>query len=675
MFTRLIAVAVVFGLSLPGMLLAGKAGEMRPGTVLYKIKEEASPSQLKMFNALLHQRGIVNERILEKLGVHVTELNIRGEEKAFSEALKATGAVIFAEPDYLMAPVQAPNDQYYMLQWHHETINSEGAWDHTTGEATVLVAVCDTGVEETHPDLVDNLVLPGYNAVDGSDNTADIQGHGTSTIGTVGAVGDNIIGVAGVNWTVSIVPVRVSNLPTGNAYLSDMANGVRWAADAGAKAVNLSYGGAGSDTINEAALYLRERGGLLFMSAGNGGALQSYSDFSSFVVVAATNDLDEKADFSDWGAYVDVTAPGVSIPTTGTDAGYVYASGTSFSSPMTAGVAALLFAANPDLTPSQIETILFDTAVDLGDPGDDIVFGHGRIDAQAAVLAALGSISNTSPVAVATAAPLSGNAPLEVFFESNGSYDTDGSIVSYSWDFGDGNSANGANTVHTYTQTGSYSATLTVTDNLGATASDTVDVTVDPAPYVLNTPSNLTAAVDGNTVTLAWSDNAVNEEGYYIERAMKIRGKYAFEQIAIVNAESTGFTDSNVAIGNYKYRVRAFNGSAVSDYSNEAAAQVETVVVDPPVPGTLAAPSDLTAQLNGVSVTLQWSDNSSDEEGFYVERGLKVRNSTTYSVIGTTTAAAYQDTLPGKGTYLYRVQAYKADERSDYSNTVSVRLK
>jgi PKD repeat protein len=456
-------------------------GTHRPATVLYKQKAGATPAALKSLNGVLNGRGAKTVRRLKGLGVNVTRYaDSKVSVAALCAELKATGAVEYAEPDYLVSPVLLPNDPSYSSQWQHSKINSPGAWDTTTGNASVLVAVCDTGVSSAHPDLAANLQLPGYNAVDGSTNTEPVYNHGTSVAGCIGAVGNNGVGVAGVAWTTKILPVRITNRQDGNAYISDAADGIRYAADQGAKVANLSYLMADSATIDSAAQYLRGKGGLLFVAAGNDGKNQSWPDFTSFIAVGATTSTDVKASWSTYGAFVDIAAPGSDVYTTSGSSGYESVSGTSFASPIAAGLGAILYGINPSFTPTQVETFIFNSCVDLGDPGEDNLYGHGRINAAAAVDYAL----NTPPVASAAATPLTGAAPLEVTFDATGSQDLDGEIVSYQWAFGDGATDTGITATHTYASEGAHTATLTVTDDKGATNSDQVTITVTPAPII-----------------------------------------------------------------------------------------------------------------------------------------------------------------------------------------------
>ncbi|MGY5538423.1 S8 family serine peptidase [Vibrio brasiliensis] len=746
---------------------------VRPGTVIYQIDANASPSDLKGLNSLLKSQGLVSERILEGSQIVIATFDHHGREKAIAKILSSSGYVAFAEADYAMEPTLQPNDPMFGNQWHHNNVNSRQAWDITTGSSSVLVAVCDTGFDVNHPDLGPNLRLDlAYNAQDGSNYIYDANGHGTGTAGTLGAVGNNSTGVAGANWNVDIIPVRIAiSDNNSSAYISTMAVCIEYAADRGARVVNLSYGGIQYETINAAAQYLRNRNGLLFMSAGNSGLQHAtYPDFTSFVGVGATDRNNDRASFSSWGDYVDITAPGVEILTTYPDNRYVYYSGTSFSSPLTAGIAALMVAANPNITPDDIENGLFSTAVDIGVVGDDNVFGHGLVDAAGAVAYALNAGGMNPPTAeiVLSANSVAFGTPVDfdgsnssdseggnivsydwnlgdgttsdqvaindyvyaqagsyevtltvtdndglsdststtvqvttdlpnaviaidnpavsygigevVYFNGLGSSDPDGSIAVYEWNFGDGQSSVGVNASHVYASAGDFMVTLTVTDNAGAMNSSSVNVLVIDQD-ALNAATDLAASVDGLNVSLSWQDNSANETEYVVERGTKYRGKVSFIEIATLPADTTSYVDTVPNTGEYRYRVTAKNSvnQATSD------TLIVTVTSDSggtgpgPQPGSLAAPSNLILTQNGNTISLTWSDNSDNEGGFYIERGLKRKGQFSFVRIGTVgiNATSFDDDISAlpTGSYGYRVQAFDGSETSGFSNIVEIRKK
>jgi PKD repeat protein len=180
---------------------------------------------------------------------------------------------------------------------------------------------------------------------------------------------------------------------------------------------------------------------------------------------------------------------------------------------------------------------------------------------------------NQPPVAVASANPTTGVGPLTVSFNGSGSSDPDGSIAGYQWNFGDASTGSGPTPAHTYTSAGSYTAVLTVTDNLGATATAPVGITVSPAPPpAINAPSNLTGSAGRGSATLNWKDNSNNETGFRIERALS--GSTSFVTVATLGANVTAYTE-NAARNTYVYRVLAFNATAVSGYSNSVSVRVK----------------------------------------------------------------------------------------------------
>ena len=211
----------------------------------------------------------------------------------------------------------------------------------------------------------------------------------------------------------------------------------------------------------------------------------------------------------------------------------------------------------------------------------DISFGgtsfSSSVPAQSVTLYVIvGGTANTPPVAVASAAPASGTAPLAVAFSGAGSSDADGSIASYGWTFGDGTTGAGVSAAHTYVNPGSYTATLTVTDNRGATNSTTLGITATGDVNAIAAPTNLSASTSKpGSVSLRWSDNAANEQGFYIERAPA--GSSSFARVGQVGANTTTFSQSKLASGQYLFRVQAFNVTTgrVSAYSNQISVRIK----------------------------------------------------------------------------------------------------
>jgi len=323
------------------------------------------------------------------------------------EAQQATDA-IGVEVD---AAVQAlADDPYRSQQWDLGKMNVPAASAKSTGSG-VTVAVIDTGVDASHPDLAGQ-VLPGIDIVAGGTTgvATDPNGHGTHVAGTIAALTGNGVGVASVAPGVKILPVRVLNA-NGSGYMSDAATGIVWAADHGANVINMSLGSSAQvSAVTNAIAYARSKGVTVVAAAGNSrtsGSPTSYPAADAGVIaVAATDSADTVAYYSNQGSYVDVAAPGSSITNTYPVAmgSYVVMSGTSMASPHVAAEAALLKAYNKSLTPDQIEKAIESTTVDLGTAGKDTDYGYGRIDA-AAALAAVAPTSSAPSTTPTTAVP------------------------------------------------------------------------------------------------------------------------------------------------------------------------------------------------------------------------------------------------------------------------------
>ena len=347
--------------------------------------------------AVLRGHGAGKARKMQRLDVRVVAVPAKAEQ-AIARALAKHPHIEFAEVDMLVAPDELPDDPLFASQWHLPKIQAADAWVYSTGSG-VIVAILDTGVDGTHPDLAAQMV-PGWNAYDGNDDTSDVHGHGTWVAGVVAATTDNGLGVASVAPDALLMPVRISQ-PDGWAYWSTIASGLVWAADHGARVANISYGVTGSYTVQSAANHMRSLGGLVVVAAGNTGGLVATAEDSTMISVSATTSTDVRASWSSYGEYVDVSAPGSGILTTSRGGGYSSVSGTSFASPCTAGVVALLLAANPLASPDQVETVLKQTVLDLGTFGWDLYYGHGRVNAAEAVLAILeaDAVDSERPVA------------------------------------------------------------------------------------------------------------------------------------------------------------------------------------------------------------------------------------------------------------------------------------
>ena len=352
--------------------------------ILIAPSSNASP---QAFDSAMRGNGLRSEGEIPGIGVHLSKIPAHAQVRVL-EALRRNPNIKFAEVDELIPPVgNTTNDTYFSHQWHLQKIGALEAWNEGRGEG-IVVAVLDTGVDPNHSDLKDNL-LPGFNSVDGSNIWYDEHGHGTRVAGVIAALTDNNYGVASIAHHSKILPVRISNHVDGWAYFSDIARGLTMAADYGVDIANISYSVAGSAAVTSAAEYMRSRGGLVVAAAGNWSSDLEQAPNPFITVVSATDSEDQLASFSSFGEVVDIAAPGVQVLTTSINEGFHFVNGTSFASPIVAGVAALVLSTNPALEVDEVEQILFQTAYDLGTPGKDIYFGHGRVDAAAATAIAI----------------------------------------------------------------------------------------------------------------------------------------------------------------------------------------------------------------------------------------------------------------------------------------------
>ncbi len=314
------------------------------------------------------------------------------------EALKADPSVEYAEPDYQVsinfgskqpapAPAPAPqptstptptlgtpNDPSFSKEWalygsSAYGVNVKPLWlTGATGSKKVVVAIVDTGVDYTHPDLKANLdTADGYNFVANSSNADDDNGHGSHVAGIIGAVGNNAQGVVGVNWNVSIIPIKFLD-SSGSGSTSDGIKGINWAVSHGARVINCSWGGPdGSQALKDAIDAARRSGVLVIVAAGNESAnndtTASYPanfHLDNMITVAATDVNGKLASFSNYGKkLVDIAAPGVDIYSSYKDGQYKSLSGTSMATPMVAGVAALVLSKDPSATYQSVKDAIF----------------------------------------------------------------------------------------------------------------------------------------------------------------------------------------------------------------------------------------------------------------------------------------------------------------------------
>jgi serine protease len=402
-----------------------------PGEVIVKFKSETvAPARLVVASSSLKAaRQLGGGETLYSLGGEVNVTAVGSNVLDVVETLKARADVEYAQPNYIYQAMATPNDSLYQYQWHYPAINLPAAWDVTTGNSSVVIAVLDTGKMD-HPDL-NGQFIGGYDFIS---NTSDSDGdgrdsdptnpgdgrtasHGLHVAGTIAALSNNNNGVAGVCWNCKVLPVRV--IGNAGATTADITDGLRWAAGlsvAGvpdnanpAKVINMSLGGqlacSADPTYQNAIDAAYDRGVSIVVSAGNSNKNASGfvpASCDNVITVAATDYNGARAPYSNFGAVVEVSAPGGNtrtrlsgglysdgvISTVKNPGGsYIYASydGTSMAAPHVSGVIGLMLSRDSSLTPAQILAKLKSTARAI--PKDKCRWGCGAglIDADAAV--------------------------------------------------------------------------------------------------------------------------------------------------------------------------------------------------------------------------------------------------------------------------------------------------
>jgi hypothetical protein len=494
----------------------------------------------------VHGKG----RKIGQSDLHLVDLPNGASETAAIEKLKQNPHIQFAELDRKVSAKFMPNDPYFGSEWHLSKVNAPAAWDASMG-AGVTIAILDSGIDASHPDLAPNLVA-GYNFYDNNSNTADACGHGTAVAGTAAAALNNGAGVAGVAGMAKIMPLRVAYFDTGYnecyAYYSTIANGLTWAADHGARIANVSYGGvAGSAAIISAAKYMQSKGGLVFVSAGNNGVNENIAPTAAMITISASDPNDNLYGWSSYGSFVTLAAPG-DVWTTSQGGGYQEWYGTSFASPLAAGVGALVMAANPALTGADVQNILQATAVDLGAAGRDDYFGYGRVNAGAAVQAALTarSSADTTPPSAAIAAPLAGSSvagvtPVNVSAADNVGVASvqlavNGSVVasanaapfSFSWDTRGVPNGGATLVAYAFDAAGNQAASSAVTVNVANAVAVVAKDTTPPAIAIVNpVPGMVAGNVAVNTNASDNNGSAGITQQIFVDGELKAKGSGA----------------------------------------------------------------------------------------------------------------------------------------------------
>lgn len=407
---RLAVIALVLCMSILSgeRTRAQRPCDSSPLELLVKFRPDQSVSRVE---ARLASYGLTVINHIPRIDVWVVTQQVGSPLRW--QALAQSEEVAWVEPNGVMrASGRIPDDYWFNTQKEYLILmRLPDAWDITTGDAR-LIAVVDTGVDLSHPDLRDKIwtnpgEIPdngidddhngyiddvrGWNFVRNNNQPEDDYGHGSQVAGIAAASTDNKIGMAGVSWQASIMPLKALD-NRGEGTFADVASAIIYAADNGARIINLSLGGSvSSTTILDAVTFAQSHGSLLIAAAGNAGAagVEYPAALPSVMAAASTTSQDTRSLFSNYGPEMAVAAPGENILSTSYGDRYVLGlMGTSMSAAHVSGLAALVWSVRPEWDAGQVAHIITETAHDIASPGWDVYTGWGRIDAYRAVLAA-----------------------------------------------------------------------------------------------------------------------------------------------------------------------------------------------------------------------------------------------------------------------------------------------
>lgn len=298
-------------------------------------------------------------RTLSLSGTSVVRTASVADQAALITRLRADPDVEFAEPDYPMMALMTANDPLAKAQWAVAKIQLPAAWDLTGGSPGIKVAIVDTGIDSRHPDLTGQ-VVGGFDFFNRDADAADDMGHGTHVAGTVAALTNNGVGVAGVAWSSRLLAVKVLGA-NGSGYTSSIAEGISYAVRQGAKVINLSLGSPQNSSLLDSAVKQALAAGVTVVAAaGNDGvSTRMYpAAIPGVLAVGSSDSTDGRSSFSNHGTWVTVAAPGSSILSTYPGGRFQTMSGTSMAAPHVAGVAALVLAQHPDWSADQVKTAI-----------------------------------------------------------------------------------------------------------------------------------------------------------------------------------------------------------------------------------------------------------------------------------------------------------------------------
>ena len=768
LFTIFLIFFLVFG---NNAISARNRPEYVPGEVLIKYKSSVSASSIKESQA---QFGIMTIRKFKYIGVRHVKLPTDLSVEDALEIYRNDPNVEYAEPNYYRYATSTtpPDDTYFENLWGLNNtgqsvngtsgtadadIDAPEAWDIATGSSDIIIAVIDSGVDYNHQDLsvniwsntgeiADNGIdddgngyvddVRGWDFVNGDNDPIDSNDHGTHVAGTIAAKGNNTTGIMGVCWTAKIMPLRFLNA-FGSGSSADAISAINYARGNGAKIINASYGSIDYSQSEKDAISIAGSAGILFVAAaGNDGTdndtthhYPSDYDLSNMISVTATDQDDALCSFSNYGAVsVDVGAPGENIYSTRPARQTVWSDNFDdgdMSDWATGGTKntwglsnSVSYSSSYSLTDSPAGDYQNDTdswarapVLDLSShSGSKLGFklrgvselGYDGLRVQASTDGSIwssqailigndiytgisGTLGSWSSAYVDLGA-YDGNSTVHIRFR----FTSDVNTVRDGWYIDDvavtAASSSYPGTEYQYMSGTSMAAPhvaglagLIWGNNSGLAMTEVKDIilnSVDSKDSLTDktttggrinafnalpplAPGGLAATTASSSqIDLSWTDNSSNETGFKIERKTGSGGTYA--QIATVSADVTSYSSTGLSEATtYYYRVRAYNSAGNSNYSNDSNA-----TTCPAAPSGLSATTASSSQID-----LSWTDNSSGESGFKIER--KTGSGGTYAQIVTVSAdvTSYSSTgLTASTTYYYHVRAHNSGGNSSYSS-------
>ncbi|MFH0775910.1 MAG: S8 family serine peptidase [bacterium] len=373
-------------------------GDFVPGEILVKVKPKRAVSVTNL-KAIGKSFGIVScknafARVKEERFASVYRLKFAEKQDVFKvvEAYKKNSNIEYAEPNYIADALYTPNDPSLPTQWAIDKISAKEGWDLTMGTIGITIAIIDTGIDLDHPDIfststpfseLEPKIINGWDYVNDDDTPDDDNSHGTHVAGIASGLTDNGTGTAGLAGNCRLLALKVLGA-TGTGTYADIAYAIMEAVGRGAKVINLSLGGTDdSQTLENACDYANENGVLIIAAAGNNNSTSKLypAGYDPVMAVAATDVFDDKCSFSNYGDWVDISAPGESILSTVIAGKYARYSGTSMAAPFVSGLAGLLFSYIGTLTATDVSDIIKKTADEIGWSG----LGAGRINVKNAL--------------------------------------------------------------------------------------------------------------------------------------------------------------------------------------------------------------------------------------------------------------------------------------------------